>query len=171
MLSTLLDTCVIVKLRGKKVREAVEKVLKTVLAKTNLYISEMSCYEFLRTAKNYEDYLAKHSFMTKWPHIKVDHDVLKIATLYYNLLSQFKKSGEKEQAIAMSRFSDADIIVGATAIQYDSYIVTTNGSDYPRPIFDEIRVMKLGAEKLYILKPDTRFFSNWIRNFCSAASS
>ncbi|MDB4978965.1 MAG: hypothetical protein JWM56_1151 [Candidatus Peribacteria bacterium] len=103
--------------------------------------------------------------MKKWPTLEVNRDLLKASTLYFNALSNSKKSDEDKQSHAMNKFSDADIFIGATAIRYKSLLVTTNGSDFPRPIFDEIKSQVIGTEKIFILKPDTEYFESWIQKF------
>lgn len=166
--TAILDTSILIKLRGNKLNTAVANIIATRLKGYELYVSEISCYEFLRSAQNKNDLDEKHKFLGQWPRLSVGTSLLKLATYYYNFILNMKNTSTGYQALNIRQISDCDIFIGATAIQFDAHICTTDGNDFPRPMFEELYVGKLpNNEKFYILKPDVSLFMSETEKFRS----
>ncbi len=162
----LLDTSVIIRLDGKKTGKIVREQLEAVFRKeeSTAYVSVMTCYEYTRTAKDYNEIKRKAAFLQQWDYLDIDRAVMKIATIYYNVLSKLRNVDDGRLSLPhiKTQFSDADIIIGATALQHDLQIATFDAHDFPRPLFEEQHIFPMGGEKLYILKPDAARFEKYV---------
>lgn len=149
----LLDTCVLIKLSNTKTSKVVGEILSHYPT-LDVHISIMTCYEFARTAKNRHEALKKSAFLQQWNFLPTDMNVMKFATVYYNILSQWRTEDDGRLRFHMkNQFSDADIVIGATAMMLNLLIATFDANDFPRPLFDEYASYDVRGTKFYILKP------------------
>lgn len=169
MKSVLLDTSILVLLNTKKNSDKVAAFIKEHLIDSELYASEITCYEYYRSAQNRKNLLNKIKLLDSICKCRfsLDEGVIRDATFYWNALYQLKKTSEiKIQAYHMSQFSDADILIGATALKFNTMVCTTNRKDYPSPIFDEIIVEPLpNGDKIYVLQPDVEYYKKHLKKF------
>ena len=146
----LLDTGVLIKLRWKKHWDAMYNFLAKNFKNYEFFISSITKYEFIRTAKNREDLAKKVKLLEDFTSIEVSDQIINVSSYYYNAIG--KNTSDKKHS--MKQFSDSDIIIWATAIDFKIPVCTFNGSDFPRPFFDESLVEIIANQKFYVLKPD-----------------
>jgi predicted nucleic acid-binding protein len=160
----ILDTSVFIKLNGTKVSSQVADVLKRH-DDAEIFISEMTCFEFVRGCNNLNEIKKAVDLLSIAERLPVDSDMLKYAAYYYNVLSKLTKDDGTKKSCHPKHLSDSDIIIGATAVRLNAKLCTTNGNDFPRPLFTEISadpIGKDGLEKLFVLQADKNLFDKQI---------
>ncbi|MBU0457889.1 hypothetical protein KJ652_01265 [Patescibacteria group bacterium] len=159
----ILDTSVLIKLNHKLTRIVVAKALESLNA--GYYISWTICYEFTRNASDHESFIRNYDFLKQFKYLPITLETMKVATFYYNAIKNLKKVGENKGKPVfhnLQNFDDADIIIGATAIQTKAMLMTFNFCDFPVPFFREEDRFMIGEEIMYLLKPDIRAFEKAI---------
>tara|TARA_Y100000310_G_scaffold234036_1_gene236944 strand:+ start:1169 stop:1702 length:534 start_codon:yes stop_codon:yes gene_type:complete len=156
----ILDSCTIQYLDNKAMKLSLWKILKHLRQNKNVFnIALISYYELLSECpKNKEEKLLKilgffniHKFSEE-----VIVTAARLATCY-----RLEPNIKNHQSI-----NDGDKIIAATAMLSDSFILTANANDFPRPFFNEVYKENIIYKKknkdyllsMYLLKPDLDLF-------------
>lgn len=155
----ILDTSVLVKLKGKQNTTTSVNTLLSRHDELVAYISEMTFFEFLKCTPHKKDLQKSKEILSKYEKILIDTPLIKYATGYFIALMNYKDQ-EKKRVIDPNQLSDSDTFIGASAMRSNAYLCTTNRNDFPHPFFDEIDSEQLGStsEKIYILKSNNPLY-------------
>ena len=158
----LLDTCVLILCRSRKMRKEVESVLSFLMNRI-FSITPESIYEFVRGVKDLNEFEQKLFFLKFIPTLQKSTEDSIFAAHYYNAISKLEKTtGGK--FYNMKQFSDSDIWIGASSLSNNLLILTFDRGDFPAPFFEERAVHKLSSgAKLYLLEPDFEAFALEVR--------
>ena len=131
----ILDTCILQYLSKKEIRPALLGLFKILEGNNNvLKVSDITTFElFSECPREREKNLSE--IWRRFPRYKVDPKVIMTAA-HLSTLYRFEKNIEHPGV------SVGDKIIGATAYLTDSYILTTDSNDFPRPFFSEKYIEK-----------------------------
>lgn len=98
-------------------------------------ISTVSVFESIKGLKRVDEPKLL-GFIAAFPKYEVDERVLTAAARLHNLYNQ-------DKSVPSDGISSEDKIIAATAIITNSFVLTANINDFPRPYFNEIEKEKL----------------------------
>ena len=162
----ILDTSVFIKMRHKKCVNVIESLLNRYTT-FEVFVSDMTFFELIRQCNNIVEIQKTREILNQYGRYSVDTDMIAYATYYVNVLSKHKKSDGKF-SIQSKQLSDSDAIIGATAMRGNSFLCTTDSTDFPQPFFSEISSDLLfpeSTDKIFIFKPDTSLYDRSLRKF------
>jgi predicted nucleic acid-binding protein len=133
----VLDTSVLVKLKGKQATTTSVNSLLSRHGDLVAYISEMTFFEFLKCTPHKKDLLKSKEILQNYKQILIDTPLIKYTTGYFIVLMNYKDQ-ELKRVVDPNQLSDSDSLIGATAMRSNALICTTNRNDFPHPFFDEI---------------------------------
>lgn len=158
----LLDTCVLILCRSRKMSAEVDEVLG-FLKTHDYFITPESIYEFTRGVKDLNEFNQKLFFLQFFPTLQKSNNDSILAAHYYNAISKLEKS-TGGRFYNMKQFSDSDIWIGASSLSKHLIVFTFDRGDFPSPFFEERAVHKLSSGvKLYLLEPDFEAFAREVR--------
>lgn len=142
--------------------EVADLLPKITKLEIDLVISSFSVFEVYRGLSKSKIPVTRE-LVASITALESDYDTHRIAAVLYSCY-QFHESTKGR------KYEDGDIIIGATAIQYNSAILTANVNDFPRPFFVEAEsyIIERSSDKaeihIQLLKPDIRLFNQTMKN-------
>lgn len=131
----LVDTCILSNLLSKEVGLVKETTILVEALTANgnkLYVSEYSYYELLRSATA-EQRKKCESLLEGFTTIPHSRERLERAVILYG---RYKEQRHVKQTA--NTISDVDIFIGSLIVtDKDTYLLTADFNDFPRPIFYE----------------------------------
>lgn len=132
----LIDSCILIYCGSEKLSESFKQLLRLLTTNNNsLAISELCGFEVLKNCQNKQNIDYYFKLIDYLHNVKINKDILIRAARLYNLYS-FKKEAREHMDKFDKEKSTGDLIIGSTAIQHNSLLLTSNLKDFPLPYWE-----------------------------------
>lgn len=154
----LLDTSVLIKMKGTQPTVDTVNALLSRHRNTEIYVPSVACYELLRTCNDSGEYKRCKKVLSDYKKLHLYAKFISFAACYYNVITSHKVEGRR--CCQANQLSDVDVFMGAITMMTDAIICTTDRNDYPFPFFTELDIETTPSrEKICLLKADRNSFA------------